>query len=83
LKEHNDRYRFAGFLSGISVLLSLLALLAVFRYCYPEVERDIYDVIAGLETSPIRQAFYTISDGLEAGEPIKETMKDASKVLFG
>jgi len=36
-----------------------------------------------LETSPIRQAFYAISDGLEAGEPIKETMKDASKVLFG
>lgn len=83
MKEYDHRYRFAAFLSGISVLLSLLALLAVIRYCYPEVEQDLRHIVSGLESSPVRQAFHTMADGLGAGEPIKETMKETAQVLFG
>ena len=70
-------------MSTISLLFAVAALLAVFRYCYPELERDVRNVIGGLEISPVRQAFHTMADGLEGGAPIKETVQETVKVLFG
>ena len=78
-----DPGRFMSFLSGISVILSFLALLLVVRYCCPELEEDIRSVIGGVDTAPVRQAFHVIADGLEAGMPIRDTVKSAVQIFVG
>ena len=70
--------KFVSLLSGTYLLASLLLLLWVCGYCYPQAR----EVFAGMEDGPVRQAFGTLADGLEAGEPIRETMTEAAQVLF-
>ena len=75
--------RLASFLSVISVIFSFVALLLVVRYCYPELEENLRNVIGGVDTAPVRQAFHIMADGLEAGLPIKETVREAVQILVG
>ncbi len=71
------------FLSGLALLLSVVCLLAVCHYCYPDVEQKAREVLSGMEDSPARQAFHTMAEGLEAGEPVKQTIAETVQVLFG
>ncbi len=75
--------KFAAFLSGVYVLAALLLLLGVCGHCYPAVEEKLKEVVTGEETSPVRQAFGVLADGLESGDPIRETVADTVQVLFG
>lgn len=70
-------------LSGLALLLSVICLLAVCHYCYPNVEQKAREVLGGMENSPARQAFHTMAEGLEAGEPVKQTLTETVQVLFG
>lgn len=67
------------FFSGVYLLAAVVLLLCVCGYCYPQARQ----VFAGLEESPVRQAFGTLAEGLEAGEPVRTTMTDAVQVLIG
>ena len=71
------------FLSGLALLLSVVCLLAVCHYCYPDAERTIREVLGGMKDGPARQAFHTMAEGLEAGEPVKQTISETVQVLFG
>ena len=78
-----DHCRFVSVLSGISVILSLTALLLVIRYCCPDLEQDIRNVLGGENAALFRQAFHVVADGLETGVPVREMTKEAVRVLFG
>ena len=67
------------FFSGVYLLAAVLLLLCVCGYCYPQTRQ----MFAGMEDSPVRQAFSTLAEGLETGEPVRSTMTDAVQVLFG
>lgn len=82
LKECDCKCKIANVISWLSMLIAVLALLAVFHYCYPDLEHDVRQIIGGLDISPVRQAFYTMSDQLEQGSTIKETVAETVKVLF-
>ena len=73
----------ASFLSGIYLLAALLLALGVCGRCCPALGEKIKQAVAGLETSPVRQAFGTLADGLEEGKPIRQTMAETVQVLFG
>ncbi len=71
------------FLSGLALLLSVVCLLAVCHYCYPNIEEKAKEVLGGMKDSSARQAFHTMAEGLEAGEPVKQTLSETVQVLFG
>lgn len=72
----------ATFLSGIYLLAACLLLVGVLTHCYPEIGGRIKTAVTGLEQSPVRQAFGILADGLEAGEPFKETVSQSVQILF-
>ncbi len=74
--------KLANFFSGIYVLLALVLLLRVCSYCYPSVQREIKAVLGGMEGGAVRQAFGVLAEGLESGEPIRETFAQSVQVLF-
>ena len=73
----------AGVLSFVYLAGSLWLLLAVCGHCCPRLENRVRSVIGGLEDSPVREAFVTFSDGLEAGLPIRDTVEASVEILFG
>ncbi len=73
----------AVFFSGLALLLSVICLLAVCNYCYPDLEHKARAILGGMEDSPVRQAFHTMAEGLEAGEPVKQTLAESVQVLLG
>ena len=75
--------RLAVFFSGLALLLAVFCLLSVCHYCYPVVEQRAKEVISGVDSGPVRQAFYTMAEGFESGEPVKETLTETVQVLFG
>lgn len=72
----------AAFLSGLCVLGAVALLLTVCGYCYPSVRTELQEVLAGLEHGAVRQAFGTLAEGLESGEPIRETLSETVQVLL-
>lgn len=72
----------ASFVSGLCVLAALLLLLGVCGYCYPDVHREIGVLFTGMEDGPVRQAFGALAEGLERGEPVRETLAETAQVLF-
>lgn len=73
----------AVFFSVVYVLAALCLLLGVCGYCYPEIGDGLRQAVAGWEESPVREAFSTLADGLEAGLPMKDTVEASFEVLFG
>lgn len=73
----------ATFFSVLYVLAALCLLLGVLGFCYPAFGQELRQVIGGWEDSSIRQAFGTLSDGLEAGEPVKDVVAASFEVLTG
>ena len=71
------------FLSTIYILVALCLLVVVCIYCYPTVGQEVREIIGGWEDSPVREAFGTLADGLEAGLPVKETVAASFEVLIG
>lgn len=72
-----------NWISGFVLIISIVLLLATCHHCYPELEQDVYTVFAGMEESPVREAFHVLAEGLEAGEPVKETFHQTVQVLIG
>ena len=68
----------ARFLSGIYLLGALILLLWVCGNCCPQLRR----VITGMEDSPLRQAFGVLSEGLESGVPVRDTVERTVQVFF-
>lgn len=73
------RSKFASWLSGAYLLVSILLLLWVCGICYPQVRH----LVIGEENSPVRQAFGILAEGLEAGEPVRETVAESLQILIG
>ncbi len=70
-------------ISSLCVLAALGLLAATCLYCYPSLEGKLRQAVAGLEDSPVREAFAVMADGLEAGESVRDTMDMTVQVLFG
>ena len=73
----------AGFCSVVYLIVAVGLLLGVCGYCYPSAGQWIKAVVVGAEDSPVRTAFNVLSDGLEAGTPLKEAARDSVAVLIG
>ncbi len=73
----------ATFCSVVYILVALCLLLGVCGYCYPSFGQRLRETAGGWEDSPVRQAFGTLADGLEAGEPVKEAFAASFEVLTG
>jgi len=82
-----DKTKKTGFFAAVFSLLYLMAavglLLGVCGHCYPGLGRWVDTLIAGNDDSPVRAAFNTLSDGLEAGVPLKEAAQTSFAVLIG
>lgn len=70
-------------LSGLALLLSVICLLLVCHYCYPDVEQKAREVLGGMKDNTARQAFHIMAEGLEEGESVKQTISETVQVLFG
>lgn len=79
-KEQNSKL--VSFFSGIYVLMALVLLLWVCNYCYPSVQTEIREVLGGVEDGAVHQAFGALAEGLEEGEPIRETLAQSAQILF-
>lgn len=77
-----EKKRLAAFLSGIYLLAACLLLLGVCRYCYPNMGAQIRDAVAGLEDSPVRQAFGVLTEGLEDGTPLRDAVGNTVRTLL-
>lgn len=74
--------RLAVFISGLYVLAALVLLLGVCSHCYPTFQSKMKELFAGMEDGAVRQAFGTLAEGLENGEPVRETLAETAQVLF-
>ncbi len=72
----------AVFISGLCVLLALLLLLCVCGYCYPSVQDTFREILGGVENGTVQQAFDVLADGLQNGEPVRETFAQTIDVLL-
>lgn len=75
--------RWLNFFSGLYVLIALVLLLWVCSCCYPAFREKAQEVFVGLEDGTVRRAFGTLAEGLENGEPVKETFAETAQVLLG
>lgn len=73
---------FAVFFSGLCVLAALTLLLNVCGRCYPAMYQQIRTVFTGMEDGPVQRAFETLADGLENGEPVRETLAQTAQILL-
>lgn len=83
MEEKQKRSGLATFFSILYVLAAVCMLLGVCSYCYPAVGQELRKAAAGWEDSPVRQAFGTLTEGLEEGKPVKETVAASFEVLTG
>lgn len=80
-KERGNRI--LSLLSALYVAGALLLLGSVCENCYPDVGNRLRQVLVGLEDNPVREAFATLADGLEAGLPVVDTVFSSFEVLLG
>ena len=73
----------AAVLSALYLLAAAGLLLGVCGHCYPAVGRWVGTVLGGSESSPVREAFSVLSEGLERGTSLKEAARNAGSVLIG
>ncbi len=83
MKEREKGNGFATFLSLAYVAGALALLLWVCSHCYPQVSQRAKEVIGGFQQGQVQQAFSIFSDGLESGQPVRETISRSVSVLFG
>lgn len=83
MEDKKKGSRAATFFSVLYILAALCLLLGVCGYCYPSFGQRLREAAGGWEDSPVRQAFGTLADGLEAGEPVKEAFSASFEVLTG
>lgn len=81
--KRSEGGKVAAVLSGLSLLVSIMALVLVCRFCCPEMGTKLRQLVGGLEGSPVRQAFSVMADGLGEGEPVGQTLRETVQVLFG
>ena len=69
-------------LSVLYVIGSAGLLICVCGVCYPELGQTVRQVIGGWEDGALQEAFGTLSDGLRAGLPVKETVESSIEVFI-
>ena len=83
MNEKEKKFRVANLLSAIYVVVAVCLLFSVCRYCYPLMGEQVRQVIGGWKDGPIQEAFYVLTESLEAGLPLRETVSASAEVLFG
>jgi len=83
MKDQRKGHGWLTFFSVLYILAALCMLLGVCSFCYPQFCEHVLQVVGGMEDSPVREAFGTLADGLEAGLPVKETVAASVEVLLG
>lgn len=83
MKEQQKGHGVLTFFSVLYILAALCMLLGVCSFCYPEIKTFFQQIFGGMEDSPVREAFGTLADGLEAGMPVKETVVATVEILLG
>lgn len=83
MEEKKKGSGLATFFSVLYILAALCLLMGVLGICYPAFGQEVRHAIGGWENSSIRQAFGTLADGLEAGEPVKDVVAESFEVLTG
>lgn len=83
MQEAKKTPRILTVLSVIYVAGALWLLLTVCGFCYPQVGESVRQALAGLEDSALQEAFGTLTEGLEAGLPVRETVAASIEVLVG
>ena len=83
MKKHAGFSGFLRLLSFCYLCAAIWLLLNVCGHRYPWLETRAKAVIGGLEQGAFQEAFGTLSDGLEAGLPVGETVAASIEVLIG
>lgn len=83
MESNNQENGMSVFLSGLALFLSVICLLSVCHYCYPDMEQKAREILGGVKDNAARQAFHIMAEGLEEGDPVKQTISETAKVLFG
>ena len=73
---------FLRFLSGVYLAAALVLLVVVCTNCCPAAEQAVKAAAAGLEDSPVREAFAVLTDNLRQGTPLNECFAETAAVLF-
>ena len=82
MQEPKQSFPFLTALSVVYVAGALFLLALVCGLCYPELAEKVRHVIGGWEGGTLQEAFGTLSEGLEAGLPVKETVEASIEVLI-
>ena len=64
------------------MLAAVGLLIYVCGTCYPEIGLHLRTWIGGLEGNPVQEAFLEVTEGLEGGRPVRETLSDAVYLLW-
>lgn len=74
---------FAAFISAVYLIVSVVLLFGVCGYCYPKLGERAREVVAGVESSPVKEAFGVLADGFVENRPAKEVLTESYEVLTG
>ena len=64
------------------VLLASIFFLYLTQRYFPLETKELEWMLFGLEDSPVRAAFGTLAEGLEAGVPIRDTVSETVRILL-
>lgn len=81
MKQTREKTGFAGAISYGLVLAALWLLVTVCGRCYTQTGQWVREQLTGLEHTPVREAFGTLTDGLEDGKPIGQVLHDSAMVF--
>lgn len=83
MEDKHGGKRWIHFLSTIYITAAIWLLGVVCHICYPSVGQPIRTWMAGLEDSPVREAFSVLAEGLEKGSSVADAVSASVEVLMG
>ena len=69
-------------LSAVYLLVSLCLLLGICAKCYPQADEKLRQALIGAQSSPVREAFSVLTQGLTEDVPVKEVLSRSYEVLL-
>ena len=81
--KKTKREKLAAAISVIYITAAFCLLVAVCTHCYPKVGEFGRRLVMGTEESPARAAFSVLTDSLERGNSLKNSVISSCEVLFG
>ena len=83
MREKQKGNWLANLLSVLYMVAAVCLLFAVCGCCYPRMGDQVRQMIGGWKNGPVQESFRVLTESLEAGLPMKETVKASVEVLFG